>query len=128
MMTETMKEIIKIANDAGLTQRELAKKIDKTDGAVSRWYETIEWIPIKTRKLTDEEFEELSEKYDVYLEYAYDCALPDDEEEVLVTTWLNEVEKTTFFRDSYYNCYFEYYEDEGDIIAWAKLPSPYKKG
>lgn len=38
MMTETMKEIIKIANDAGLTQRELAKKIDKTDGAVSRWY------------------------------------------------------------------------------------------
>lgn len=90
--------------------------------------EMIEWIPIKTRKLTDEEFEELSEKYDVYFAYAYDCALPDDEEEVLVTTWLNEVEKTTFFRDSYYNCYFEYYEDEGDIIAWAKLPAPYNKG
>lgn len=37
-MTETMKEIIKIANDAGLTQRELAKKIDKTEATVSRWY------------------------------------------------------------------------------------------
>lgn len=80
----------------------------------------IEWIPIKTRKLTDEE--------DVNFGYAYDCALPDDEEEVLVTTWLNEVEKTTFFRDSYDNWYFEDYEDEGDIIAWAKLPKPYKKG
>lgn len=36
-MTETMKEIIKIANDAGLTQRELAKKIDTTEATMSRW-------------------------------------------------------------------------------------------
>lgn len=91
--------------------------------------EMIEWIPIRTRKPTDEEFEVLSENHPgVYFAYVYDCALPNDGEEVLVTTSLNEVEKTTFYRDSYCNCYFEYFEDEGDVIAWAKLPSPYKKG
>lgn len=37
-MTEIMKEIIKIAHDAGVTQRELAKKIDTTEGTMSRWY------------------------------------------------------------------------------------------
>lgn len=84
----------------------------------------IEWIPITTRKLTDEERKAVS----VNVTSVYDCALPSDSETVLVTTSDNEVVVTTFYNDGYYGCYFEYYEDEGDIIAWAKLPKPYKKG
>lgn len=37
-MTEIMKEIIKIAHDAGVTQREFAKKIGTTEITMSRWY------------------------------------------------------------------------------------------
>ena len=84
----------------------------------------IEWIPITTRKLTDEERKAVS----VNVAFMYSCILPNDCENVLVTTSDGEVVVTTFYNDGYYGCYFEYYEDDGDIIAWAKLPAPYKKG
>lgn len=85
----------------------------------------IEWIPIKTRKLTEEERRVFSVDDVTYI---YDCALPDDGENVLVTTSDGEVAVAHFYNDGFFGCYFEYYEDEGDAIAWAKLPSPYKKG
>lgn len=49
-MAEIMKEIIKIAKDAGVTQRELAKKIGTTEVTMSRWYKGE-----RTPKITDVE-------------------------------------------------------------------------
>lgn len=78
-----------------------------------------EWIPIKTRPLTEEEKEE----YPDY-SFMYDCQLPDDGQEVLVTSSCGYVRLDTFYRDD--GCYFEYYCDEGDVVAWQPLPEPYK--
>lgn len=84
------------------------------------------WIPIKTRPLTDKE----KEKYaylgysDEELGFMYDCLLPDDGEEVLITTRYDEVKTDTFYRDE--GGYFESYCDEDDVKAWMPLPKPYE--
>ena len=78
--------------------------------------ETNRWIPVKVRPLTDEE-KKLYEEY----EFMYDCKLPDDEQQVLITTKHGNVEVTTFCNDI--GCYFEQYEDADDIVAWMPLPS-----
>lgn len=78
------------------------------------------WIPIKTRELTEEEKEEYPD-----CTFMYDCKLPEDGEEVLVTTWYGDVALDNFCRDD--GCYFEAYCDEGDAIAWMPKPEPYKK-
>lgn len=81
---------------------------------------THKWIPVKFRPLTDEEQEE-------YPDYCYmaDCQMPDDGEEILVSTKSGRVEKD--------ECRFDdgYYLDSGsdwqtDIVAWMPLPKPYK--
>lgn len=79
------------------------------------------WIPVKTRPMTEEERE--------YYEYddcgvIYDCPLPDDGQEVLITSKCGYVEKTTFYTDM--GCYFENYEDYDDVIAWMPLIAPYQ--
>ena len=84
----------------------------------------IEWIPIKFRPLTDEE-KELFESGFV-IDNAFDCPLPDDDEEVLVSTIFGTVMFDTFCRDSDYGCYFEDY-DYDQILAWAHKPNPYKE-
>ncbi len=76
------------------------------------------WIPIVIRPLTGEERKD----YGVEIEFVYDCVLPEDGQDVLVTTPYG-VRQTTFYTD--YGCYFENYEDEGDVIAWCELPQPY---
>ena len=83
----------------------------------------MEWIPVKTRPLTDEEKNIYGENYT----FMYDCKLPADEQEVLITTNMGSVEQVTFYRHSEYGCYFEYYEDDGDVVAWMPLPEPYRK-
>lgn len=84
------------------------------------------WIPIKTRPLTDKE----KEKYaylgysEEELDFMYDCLMPEDGEEVLITTRYDEVNTDTFYRDE--GCYFESYCDKDDIKAWMPLPKPYE--
>lgn len=87
----------------------------------------MEWIKIKTRPATEEEQKEFTcaGEFDE-VGFVYDCQLPDDGQEVLITTCFGTVEKVTFYRDSYYGCYFEQYEDAGDVLAWMPLPLPYK--
>lgn len=81
------------------------------------------WIPIKTRPLTDdEEHEYASYSYP----FIYDCKLPEDRQEVLITEKYGNVVFTTFY--AAYGCYFEGYEDEYDVLAWMPLPEPYKRG
>ena len=67
------------------------------------------WITVITRPLTEED----------------DGELPQDGQEVLITTKYGYVEKTTFYTDM--GCYFEQFEDEDDVLAWMPLPKPYKK-
>ena len=84
------------------------------------------WTPIRTRPLTDEEKEYYSD-YSEDIEFIYDCILPEDDEEVLITTKNGDVAMTIFYRTSSCDCYFEYYEDEGDVIAWMPKPIGYKE-
>lgn len=83
--------------------------------------EQTEWIPIKTRPMTEEEKEEIGHEY----AFMYDCPLPDDGQEVLITDCYGNVEIDTFCRD-HEGFYFEDNCDDGEVIAWIPLPQPYK--
>lgn len=82
-----------------------------------------EWIPIKFRPLTEEEKECYPEEADGI----YDCRLPDDGEEVLITTRWGAVCIDTFHRDEEDQSYFEDHDDADDVSAWKPLPKPYKE-
>lgn len=95
--------------------------ITQSQIAEAETVEGFQWIPIKTRPLTDEERKENPEVL-----FYYDCPLPDDGEEVLVTTFLGDVRMDCFYRDPEDGCFFETYCDEDDVKAWARIPKPYK--
>ena len=84
------------------------------------------WIPIKTRPLTNKEKEEYADLgySEDSIDSMYDCPLPEDGEEVLITTRYDEVTTDTFYRDE--GCYFETYCDKDDVKAWMSKPEPYK--
>lgn len=83
------------------------------------------WIPVTTRPMTEEE----KERYKEQLEYVddaviFNCPLPDDGQEVLITVY-GETELDTFYNDAIDGCYFENRDIE-DVTAWMPLPEPYK--
>ena len=81
-----------------------------------------DWIPVKYRPLTEKEKEEYPDS-----DFMYGCQLPDDGEEVIVTTSSGYVVEDTFCRSGRdEGCYFECYCDEGDVIAWKPKPKPYE--
>lgn len=84
-----------------------------------------EWIPITTRPMTDEEREYHREQLE-YVDDAviFNCPLPDDGQEVLITVY-GETELDTFYNDAIDGCYFENRDIE-DVIAWMPLPKPYE--
>jgi len=80
------------------------------------------WIPIKTRPMTEEEVT----YYRDWAEYEaeiFDCPLPEDGQEVLVS-WGNNVSVDVFVRDTG-GCYFED-RDIDEVTAWMPLPESYK--
>lgn len=80
-----------------------------------------EWIEITHHTPNDEERAIYGDEFS----YIYDCELPNDGTEVLITTKYGYVTTTIFYND---DCaYFEGYEDDGEVIAWRYLPSPYRK-
>lgn len=86
-----------------------------------------EWIPIKMRPGTDEEYEEFSQYGDCPREdfRVFECQLPEDDQEVLVTTRWGDVCIDTWHRDVDC-CYFENNSDDDDVIAWMPKPEGYK--
>ena len=85
-----------------------------------------DWIKITERPMTEDE----KAYYHEELEYVddakiYDCKLPDEGQEVLISTKLGAVFIDTFFND-YDGCGFEGFEIE-DVAAWMPLPEPYKE-
>lgn len=83
------------------------------------------WIPIKTRPMTEEEKEYYSEYLFEGNGLIYECPLPEDGQEVLITSKYGSVDKTIFYTDC--GNYFENYEDYDEVIAWQPLPKPYKE-
>lgn len=82
----------------------------------------MKWIPIKFRPMTEEEQESMPEADTVMI---FDCPLPDDGEDVLVTTKYDGVRLDTFERDGNL-CYFENC-DTDEVRAWMRLPEPYEE-
>ena len=93
--------------------------IDNIDNALA--VESNQWIPIKTRPLTEEEKE-------IYPDYTfiYDCSMPEDGEEVLITTKYGVCTDIYCWDDC--GCYFECHCDDGEVLAWKRFPQPYKEG
>lgn len=79
------------------------------------------WIPVKFRPLTEEEQEE----YPDYCCMA-DCLMPNDGEEILVSTKHGTVEKDECVFDNGYSL-DSGYDWQTDIVAWMLLPEPYRE-
>lgn len=77
------------------------------------------WTPIKLSPATEEERQNGSE------EYVLNCPLPDDGEDVLVSTKYDGVRIDTFYNDPD-GCYFECCDIE-EVRAWMRLPEPYEE-
>lgn len=85
------------------------------------------WIPIKMRPMTDEEKDMYGYGDSIDNGMIYCCDLPDDEQDVLITTKWKTVEKTRFHNEYPEGCYFEDYEDFDDVIAWMPSPKRYEE-
>ena len=83
-----------------------------------------QWIPFKTRSLTEEEKEEHPE-WDCIL----DCILPDDGQAILVSINLRGHERVQY--DEFYTDDGSYldsgYEIGSEATAWQPLPEPYRE-
>lgn len=92
--------------------------------------ETIEWYPITTRDMTEEEADtwrrETGYEYDylTFLPKMYDGIIPDDAEDVLLQTRYGMDIST--FNDTEEGMWFEDYE-QNEVIAWARLPKGIKR-
>lgn len=80
------------------------------------------WIPIKWHYITDEEREESGYPKDWV--YYLDCEMPEDGQEIIVTTKHGYVEKDVCYLDDGYSL------DSGwdwieDIVAWMEMPPVY---
>lgn len=88
-----------------------------------------DWIPVKMRPMNEKERAEWSEKlgYDIEYEDAviFDCPMPEDGQEILVSyrKWMS-MDKCEI--DD--GCYgLEGNGDWEDVIAWMPLPEPWRK-
>lgn len=77
------------------------------------------WIPFTCRPMTEEE-----QKYYPNCTFMFDCVLPDDGEEILVSNrrfvWMD-----TFCVDID-GCYLDRGDDIDEDMAWMPLPKPYE--
>ena len=87
-----------------------------------------EWIPVKYRESTEEEKAYQMEYYGDCYDYIFDCLMPDDGQEILITVKRGDgyvVYPDTCILDLGY--YLEKNNDWDDVIAWMPLPEPYKE-
>lgn len=109
-------------SDALAFEKDMNEILDLAEEALNR-----QWIPIKMRPGTDEEYEAFSQYGECPREgfRVFDCQMPDDGQEVLVTTRWGYVCIDTWYRDVDC-CYFENNSDDDDVIAWMPIPAAYK--
>ena len=81
----------------------------------------MKWIEFTVREMTEEEKEAYPE-----CELIYDCRLPEDGEEVLISNGF-QVWSDVFYNDGSDGCWLETTDlEEG--MAWMPLPKPHKRG
>lgn len=89
------------------------------------------WIPVKVRKMTDEEIKEFEYRIGEQLpkdEYdCFDCSMPEDDQEILVCTNIGHIYLDRCEIDPDYGYGLEENGDWDGIVAWMPLPAPYKK-
>ena len=91
------------------------------------------WTPIKTRPMTDDERKDFEENCDCIFPLAdedafvFDCKMPDDEQNILISTKSGFIFFDTCIHDDY--GYGLYERDDWDgVAAWMPLPEPYEGG
>ena len=100
--------------------------------AVKALNNELQWIPITTRPMTEEEEKDACERWGVdYLEdyekLVFTCQLPEDGQRILISTrW--GVSLDTCDIDPDYGCGLEDNGDWDGVLAWMPLPEPYKEG
>ena len=95
-----------------------------------------EWIPIKYRPLTVEERIAFADHYgieycDTLEEKTFDCPMPEDGQEILISTSWGVVEDVVDndIDGEGFICYgLEINGDWDGVDAWMPKPEPYKKG
>lgn len=85
-----------------------------------------DWIPIKMRPCTDEEYEEFGKYSDCPREdfLIFTNHMPDDNQEVLITTRSGDVCLDIWHREAE-GSFFEDHDDLEDVIAWMPKPKEY---
>lgn len=104
------------------------KVTDEVTGEIIGYMEKKVWNPIKMRTGTDEEYEEFCKYGDCPKEdfRIFECQMPDDDQEVLITTRWGDV--CTDIWHSEIDCsWFEDHEDIDDVIAWMPKPERYQE-
>ena len=91
-----------------------------------------EWIPVTTRPMTEEEEKDACERLGVdhledYEKRMFTCQLPEDEQEILISTHWG-VSLDTCDIDPDYGYGLENNGDWDGVLAWMPLPEPYKVG
>jgi len=100
---------------------------DAQVGPVPKFGVMMEWIPVESRPMDEEERRYYSEQYgyDIPKEEAiiYCSQLPEDGQEVLVCNTYGQIWIDTFDNDPDYGVGFETNGDMEGIVAWMPLPS-----
>lgn len=97
---------------------------DRQEEIIKALEQEVRWIPLTKRPMTDEEREYYKEWSDVEGAMIFDCPLPEDGQEVLVS-WGGNVGIDVFIQDNE-GCYFEAM-DIDEVDAWMPLPQPYRE-
>ena len=89
-----------------------------------------ELIPITYREMTDDEKQAKADKLEIDPEALadnifYTCEMPDDGQQVIITTNRHDVFMTVYYSDPHDGSYFELFEDPGDALAWMPAPEPF---
>ena len=88
-----------------------------------------EWVPVKTRPMTEQERKELDEVCD-WIDWAsdeatmFDCKMPEDKQDVLICTESGYIFLDTCINDDY-GYGLEERDDWDGVVAWMPLPEPY---
>ena len=84
-----------------------------------------DWIPIKYRPMTEEEKKYYEDYTDA--EEIFDCSMPEDGQEILISTRSGYVHADICSIDDKYGVGLENNDSWEDVVAWMSMPEPYKE-
>ena len=90
--------------------------------------ETPQWIPVTYRQMDNDEYCNFCKEYGeipVEERKVFNCKMPEDGQEILISTKYGHIFLDTCVYDDGYG--LEEYGDWEDVIAWMPLPTPYMK-